>query len=225
VKIAEKAVAHVVSQGREQEGQPITSASVPDNVAALRSALEAAEAEVGRLRRRALDQDDRLELLEPIVTAIGEILARPEIEERDPDGNPVRFGLSSDEKLVSIGIARFMPHWNAKKEANGERPTITLGYLSKVIGMPKRRISKALNRLSGTARESGAPFQKVVTRRLVRDEHGQPIVNGRGREVWESSLEVRTWADSLAETLQTAATYAMPERPKHGGSKAASEAR
>jgi len=182
-EIAEKAVAYVVDREKQPQLRVTTPAPVPDDVAALRAALQAAEARITYLERALMDRDDRLEVVEPIVTMVDEVLARPEIEETDADGNPLRFGLSSDEKLVSIGIGRFMPRWNAKKQANGERPTITLAYLSKVLGMPRRRISKALDRLSGETPESGARFCKVVTRRQFRDDGGQPIIDVRGREI------------------------------------------
>jgi len=92
------------------------------------------------------------------------------------------------------------------------------------MGMPKRRISKSLERQSGMA-EEGAPFEKIVGRRPMVDDQGQPVRDELGNQRWESSLEVRPWGDSPAATLRAAATYALPERPMRGGSKAASEAR
>jgi hypothetical protein len=170
-----------------------------------------------------MDRDDRLEIIEPIVTQIDEILARPEVE-TDADGNVIGGGLSSDDKLVDIGLARFMPYWRAKKEANGERPTISLGYLSKVLGMPKRRISKSLDRQSGLP-EDGAPFEKIVGRKPMVDDQNQPVLDEHGNQRWESSLEVIPWGDNPAATLRAAATYSTPVRPKHGGTEAATAVR
>jgi hypothetical protein len=223
VKIAEKAVARAIEIEKAPRTQFPAPATPGDDVATLKAQLEAAEAEIFRLRRRALDQDDRLEVLEPIVTAIDEVLARPEVE-TDAAGNVIAGGLTSDDKVVAIGLARYMPHYRNKKQANGERPTIALGYLSKVIGMPKRRISKSLDRLSGLA-EDGAAFCKVVGRKPLVDDAGHPVIDDRGDQVWESSLEVWSWGETPAATLRAAATYATPIKPKHGGSQAAAAAR
>lgn len=212
-EIAERAVAYVIEREKAPQLRITKPADVPDDVAALRSALETAEARIAYLERALMDRDDRLEVLEPIVTQIDEIIARPEFE-TDADGNVVRYGPTSDDKLVDIGVARWMPHWRAKKEANGELPTIALGYLEKVLGMPRKRISKSLDRQSSDDPNDGAPFRKHVTRRFIEAEAR-----------WESSLEIVPWGDSPAETLRAAATYDLPERPKRGGSKEAAEAR
>lgn len=168
-------------------------------------------------------QRERLAVLEPIVTQIDEILARPE-QETDEDGNVIRGGLSSDDKVVDIALARWLPAYNARKEANGERPTVSLGYLSKVIGMPKRRISNSLARQAGK-QEDGAAFGKHIERKPMVDDNGKPVLDENGEQRWESSLEVWTWGETPAATLRAAATYATPVRPKRGGSKAASDAR
>jgi hypothetical protein len=212
-RIAEKVVAYVVEREKAPQLRITKPADVPDDVAALRAALEAAEARIAHLERALMDRDDRLDVIEPIITQIDEILARPEVE-TDDDGNITRYGPTSDDKLVDIGCARFMPHWRAKKKANGEPPTIALGYLSKVLGMPSRRVSRSLERQSSDDPNDGAPFRKQVTRRYLEDE-----------QRWESTLEVIPWGDSPAATLRAAATYALPARPKHGGSKAAADMR
>jgi hypothetical protein len=225
VKIAEKVVASAIEKEQAPQIKVTKPADVPDDVAALRAALEAAEARIAHLERALMDRDDRLEILEPIVTAIDEILARPEVE-TDDDGNVIRYGPTSDDKLVNIGCARFMPHWRAKKNGRGEAPTIALGYLSKVLGMPKKRISKSLERQSSKDPNAGAPFRKIVTRQPKFDDDGVPVINRKtGKQEWESSLEVIPWGDSPAATLQAGATYDLPARPKHGGSEKASAVR
>jgi len=212
VRIAEKAVAKAIEDEQAPQLRVTPKAPTDGSMDEVITFAEATAAENTRLRRVIQDQGDRLEILEEIIHSIDDVLARPEME-TDDDGNVIKYGPTSDDKIVDIVIARWMPHWRAKREANGEQPTISLGYLAKVTGMPKRRLSKSLDRQSGNA-EDGAPFQKVVTRCYIEDE-----------QRWESSLEVRPWGESPAATLRAAATYAMPARPKHGGSQAAAEAR
>ena len=227
VKIAEKAVARAVE--RERERTPRVQLvddpkATSDDPAELRAALEAATAEVGRLRRALMDRDDRLEVLEPIVTAIDEILARPEVE-TDRDGNVVGGGLTSDDKVVAIGLARWLPHYREKKANKGESENVSLGYLSKVLGMPGRRISKSIDRQSSKVAADGAAFRKVRKPELAKDREGNPIFDKNGRQVYTTPIEVIPWGDSATATLRRAATYATPILPKRGGSQAASDAR
>jgi hypothetical protein len=224
-EIAEKVVAYVVNREHEPQIQITKPVDVPDDVAALRAALEAAEAENVRLRRSNLDRDDRLEVLEPIVTQIDEIIARPE-EEIAPDGSKIRNGPTSDDKLVAITLARWMPYYRNKRKANGEPETISLKYLSKVMGMPARRISKSLDRLSSDDPNAGAPYQKVRHRVAHWDDQGKPIINPKtGKQLFTTPIEVRPWREAVADSLRAAATYVMPARPKHGGSEKASAVR
>jgi hypothetical protein len=200
-EIAEKAVARAIE--RAKSSQPAATAPGFDaTVAELRAALEERDAHIMRLQRALLDRDDRLEILEPIVNQIDAIIQRPDEE------------LSSDDKVVDIGLIRWLPYHQAKREAKGEPPSIALGYLSKVIGMPKKRISKSLERQSSKDPDAGAPFRKHVTRRYLEDE-----------QRWESSMEVQPWGATPLATLRAAATYLPPVRPKRGGSKEASDAR
>jgi hypothetical protein len=159
-------------------------------------------------------QRERLEILEPIVTSIDEVIQRPDEE------------LNSDDKVATIALGRWLPYHQAKREAAGEPATVSLGYLSKVVGMPKRRLSKSIDRLSSDRPDDGAPFSKVVTRRPKFDADGCPVINPRtGKQAFESSFEVGMWAKTAKATLCAAARYETPPRPKHGGSRAASDAR
>src|SRR6266511_2771101 len=199
---------------------------------------EEAMAELARMRRVALDRSDQLEdvrtvpaetraeqqglrdriehleIFEGIVQKIDEVLSRPDAE------------CSSDDKVFNIAAARWLPFHRSKRLANGQQPTLSLGYLSKVIGMPKRRLSRCLDRSSSDDPAAGAPYQKNLIRKPVIDpETGLQARDDKNKPRWESSLEIIPWRDSPRETLTAAATYTMPERPKRGGSQAASDAR
>lgn len=160
------------------------------------------DAEIVRLQGRAIDRDERLEVLEEYIHAIDDVLGRPDDE------------LSADDKVVAIAGARWLHTFRSKKIANGQPPTISLNYLAKVTGTPGRRVSKSLDRLSSVDPDDGAPFRKQVTRK--------PGADGEG---WASTLEVIPWRERAVETFRAAATYATPARPKRGGSRAASDAR
>ena len=204
-EIAAKAVKRAVEREQAPRLQVVPTpepATVPDDIAALRAALEAERAENARLRRALIDRDDRLEVLEDLVHTIDDVLGRPDEE------------LSSDDKVVTIAGARWLPYYRSKRLAKEAPPTISLGYLSRVVGMPSRRVSKSLDRQSSDDPNAGAPFRKRVTRTFLDDE-----------QRWESTLEVIPWADRTTETLRAAATYATPARPKRGGSRAAADAR
>jgi hypothetical protein len=201
-EIAEKTVAWVVNKARQPQLRITTPADVPDDLVALRTALEDANSRITYLERALMDRDDRLEILEPIVNQIDAIIQRPDEE------------LCSDDKIVDIGLIRWLPYHQAKREAKGQPPTVALGYLSKVIGMPKKRISKSLERQSSNDPDAGAPFRKHVTRRFLEDE-----------QRWESSMEVQPWGETPVATLRAAATFTPEPRPKRGGSKEASDAR
>ena len=205
-EIAEKAVASALEGERALRIQFPTpspeAATIADDVAALRAALDERDAEIARLRRTLIDRDDRLEVLEEYVHAIDDVLSRPDDE------------LSADDKVVAIAGTRWLHTYRSKKLANGEPPTISLGYLAKVTGTPPRRVSKSLDRLSSVDPDDGAPFRKNVTRKQLDDG-----------TTWESTLEVIPWAERPVETFRAAATYMTPARPKHGGSRAASDAR
>jgi hypothetical protein len=202
IKIAEKVVASAIEKERAPQLKVTAPASVPDDVVSLRAALEAAEARITYLERALMDRDDRLEVLEPIVNQIDAIIQRPDEE------------LNSDDKIVDIGLIRWLPYHQAKREARGESPAMVLGYLSKVIGMPKKRISKSLERQSSNDPNDGAPFRRRVTRTYHENE-----------QRWESSLEIQAWGETPVATLRAAATFTPTPRPKRGGSKEASDAR
>jgi hypothetical protein len=229
-EIAEKAVARAIELENTPRIQFSKADRATDDVGALRAQLDAAEAEITRLRRALMDRDDRLAILEPIVNQIDEIIARPEGErepdERDETGRIVKKnGPTSDDKLVAITIARWMPHYRNKQLADGKPETITLGYLETKIGMPGRRISTSLHRMGSEDPTAGAPWNAYVTRELKFDDDGRPIIDRKtGKQAWESILEVIPWGDAPT-MLRAAAAVALPELPKHGGSEKAAAVR
>ena len=229
VKIAEKAVARAIERERTpmrppSNATPATAAAEPTTLPEALALISAMRETEARLRRGLIDRDDRLEVLEPIVTAIDEILARPEVE-TDRDGNVVGGGLTSDDKVVAIGLARWLPHYREKRARNGQEETVALNYLAKVVGMPGRRVSKSIDRQSALDASAGAAFRKIVTRKPAAGADGLPAYDKDGRQAFVSSLEVAPWGDSATATLRRAATYATPILPKRGGSQAASDAR
>jgi hypothetical protein len=215
VKIAEKVVASTIEKERAPRIQFTAATAVPDDIAALRAAIEERDAEIVRLQRRALDQDDRLEILEDIVHSIDDVLNRPNEE------------MSASEKVVLIGTARWLPFYRSKKEANGQPKTIALGYVAKVVGMSKSTVSSTFKRFSSKDEEDGAPFRKNVTRKKKFDDDGQPVIDPRtGQQAIESELELIPWKDRPSETLRAAVSYAKVQtKPKHGGSQEAADAR
>jgi hypothetical protein len=207
VKIAEKVVASAI----EKEQAPslkIGQYDAEGHQAAPGEpqTYEDAMAEVFRLRRALLDRDDRLDVLEAVVHGIDDILGRPDEE------------LSAVDKVVAIGVGRWLPSYRSKAEANDKPATVALGYVAKVVGLSPRRVSQSLDRQSSDDPEAGAAFRKRVTRERIADPAGGP-------DTFVSTLEVIPWKKSTRETLAAAATYRLPERPRPGGSAAATEKR
>ena len=215
VKIAEKVVASAIEKERAPRLQFTATAAVPDDVAALRAAIEERDAEIMRLQRRALDQDDRLEILEDIIHSIDDVLNRPNEE------------MSASDKVGLIATARWLPFFRSKQEANGKPTSIALGYVAKVAGTSKSTLSSLFVRFSSDDPEAGAPFRRRVTRRLKFDENGSPVIDPRtGRQAFESELELMPWGERPSETLRAAVRYAaVHPRAKHGGSQEAADAR
>jgi hypothetical protein len=203
-RIAEKAVTRAVE--REQAPQIKVTPKVPtdgsmEDVIAF---AEATAAENARLLRVIQAREDRLDILEGIVHGIDDILSRPDEE------------LCAADKVVAIGVARWLPSYRSKAEANERPATVALGYVAKVVGLSPRRVSQSLDRLSSNDPDAGAPFRKRVTRVQNDDPDGPPII---------SSLEIIPWRSTTRETLATVAAFVPAPKPKHGGSRAATEAR
>lgn len=213
-EIAEKVVAYVVEKQKEPQ---LTIAKPSDNatIGELRAALEEAEATITRLRRRVLDDDDRLEVLEDVVHSIDDVLNRPNEE------------MSASEKVALVVTARWLPFHRSKQEANGKPTTIALGYVAKVAGSSKSTVSSVFKRFSSDDPNDGAPFRRRVTRHPKFDENGAPVIDPRtGRQQFESELEITPWGERPSETLRAAVRLAgVQTRPKHGGSQEAADAR
>lgn len=216
---------------------------VPTGGDGAETSVAALRARVAYLERALLDRDDldedrqaviraqraRLDVLEPLVAYMDEVISRPEhTVVLDDDGTVVektKDGPTTDDKLVAIAVARWLPSYRARKDANGEDATVSLGYLEKVMGMPRARISKSLHRQESDDPKSGAPWRTVTTRRPVFAGDGPPIIDPRtGRQKFESSLEVIPYGDTRA-MLRASATYILPALPQHGGSLEASDTR
>lgn len=173
-------------------------------------------------------QRARLDVLEPLIAYMDDVISRPEytIDPDDPDGKrKIKSGPTSDDKLTAIAVARWLPSYRARKDANDEPRSVSLGYLEKVMGMPRARISASLHRQADADPERGAPWRTVVLRQLKVDDAGRPVLDPRtGKPAIESSLEVIPHGDTKA-MLRAAATYTLPVLPTHGGSLEASDAR
>jgi hypothetical protein len=180
--------------------------------------LEAALAEVRRLQRRALDQDDRIEelaglvqdqqtiilaqrarldVLDPYVAYIQDVVTRDENE------------CPSDDKVVLIGFVPWLQTFRAKQLANGESTAFSLKYGAKVVGMHHKRLSNVLGRWSSPDPNDGAPWYKKVTRTRV--------TNDDGSEGWDSALEVTPWQETPREILRASLAYVPPVLPKKRG--------
>lgn len=215
-EIAEKAVARAMAleeeSGRRPAGAP--PAGAPEADAGVGpDHLDCPEA--NRLRGLLLDRDDRIELLEDIVHSIDDVLSCP------------NETMGASEKVAMIVVARWLPYYRSKREAKGQDPTISLGYLAKVAGMSKSTMSGVLKRFCSGDPNDGAPLKKRVTRRPKVDENGSPVFDPEtGRQMFESDLEVAPWGARPAETLRASVTFASTRpKAKHGGSKEAAAAR
>jgi len=213
-EMAEKAVAYVV--GRESEQQPtIVFDNESADAATLRAALEDAEATIVRLRRRVLDDDDRLEVLEDVVHSIDDVL------------NLTNEEMSASDKVIMIGTARWLPSYRSKKEASGQDKTVAIGYAAKVCGSSKSTVGATLKRFSSIRPEDGAPYLKVKTRKAHVDEDGHPILNPKtGKQLYTTPVEYIPLGNRVSETLRAAVAFAKENRrKKHGGSQEAADVR
>lgn len=210
-EIAEKAVARAIAleeeSGRRPAGAPEADAGVgPDH-------LDCPEA--NRLRGLLLDRDDRIELLEDIVHSIDDVLSCP------------NETMGASEKVAMIVVARWLPYYRSKREAKGQEPTISLGYLAKVAGMSKSTMSGVLKRFCSEKEEDGAPLKKRKHPKPLFNEDGSPLIDSEtGRQKFVTEFEVAPWGARPAETLRASVTFASTRpKVKHGGSKEAAAAR
>jgi len=130
--------------------------------------------------------------------------------------------LSGNEKIIALVLAgeAHAPtqplkgervEW-AKVSLEGKPEAGWIG-LRERTGLTGNTISKTLERLS---QGEAAPFEKHVTRdwRTRKD----------GTEGYVTAIQVRPLAERLSDTLRVIARF-QPDKPKHGGSEAAIEAR
>jgi len=150
---------------------------------------------------------ERVAALEEYVTGIDNLLAR-----RD---------LSGTDKVMTLVATRDLHTRTAKGVY-----TIARGRLADLAGVSVSTVTNSLKKICTPKPEKGKPylpddrpFAKVVTHEDVVDQD-----TGEAKTI--SVIQMRPWKATARETLQAAATFAVPEdRPKHGGSAAAVEAR
>lgn len=222
VKIAEK----VVASATEKEKAPRIQFTAADAGVAERSATpgaippdpgepssyEDALAELKRLRRLLLNRDDLIDDQKAVITAqradledktayislVTEVLARPNEE------------MSSSEKIVFLVLT-----WETHYRAARGRSNLPLIALEERSGLSKNVVSK-LSR-SICARD-GSPFERTKTRewRVFEDGSGQ----------WVTTIEVSPKTERVEETMRSGIVLPKaPDKPKHGGSQAAADAR
>ncbi len=207
----------------------VEGAEAPDELAELRVALDAATAENGRLRgtidnladvihvqqTRIADVVPKLEARNEFLSNVMGIIAKPNEE------------LSAGEKVVSIALA-YEIHFRADKETYRLHDGTEGSYLT-----PSGKIRMTRNVI---AKRSGySPNKGAALARRVAERENAPFGWGTtrdwktradGSEGWVTTIEIEPRTTRTADTLRAiAALSALPEKPKHGGSKAASEAR
>jgi hypothetical protein len=214
---AERAVAWVV----EREKGPklrITSKTAPaddqaeDELAQLRREVEELRESnrdlLGWIDRLATLEEDRktvinaqraeLEEKTAYISLVTEVLAKPNEE------------MSSTQKVVFLVLA-YETHYRASRG----RSNLPLIALAERTGLSKNTCSMASRSL---AERPGSPFERTVTRELRRDEEGL--------EQWVTTIDFRPRTERTEETLRAGiALPKAPDKPKHGGSPQATEAR
>jgi hypothetical protein len=192
-----------------QEGPETTEESAPadetcpQTVARLQRELAAARATIAGLKTNLRAKTTRLDVLEPYVADIQEILGRDEAE------------CPSDDKVVLAAFVPWLQSYRAKQIAKGESTTFALKYGAKVVGMHHKRFSKVLDRWSSVSADDGAPWRKKVTRTRVPADDGGP-------DEWDSALDVTPWQESTRDILRASLAYVPKELPKkRGGSEEA----
>ena len=200
----------------------ITCGQPPDRIREL-------EAEVARLQRTLLDCGDEKERLASIVEAQQNIVTTQRAENDEHRARFQQFKkvlsnpeMSGNEKVVALVVAgeAHAPSqplegarvaW-AKVSLQGKPEEGWIGLKEKT-GLTANTISKTLERLSGG---DAAPFEKQVTRdwRTRKD----------GSEGFVTAIQVRPLSERLSDTLRIIAAF-KPDKPQHGGSEAAADAR
>ena len=212
------------------KGAPVAErAGAPDELAELRAKLAAAEAEVARRgevidnladvvhvqQTRIADVVPNLEARNEFLSNVMGIIAKPNDE------------LSAGEKVVSIALA-YEIHFRADKQTYRLHDGTEGSYLT-----PSGKIRMTRNVI---AKRSGySPNKGAALARRVAERENAPFGWGTtrdwktradGSEGWVTTIEIEPRTTGTADTLRAiAALPALPEKPKHGGSKAASEAR
>jgi primase-polymerase (primpol)-like protein len=185
--------------------------------------------EENHLRRKFLDVDDereadrhtlqiqreRLKNALGFITNISAIIAKPNEE------------LSAGEKVVSLGLMIEM-HFRAAAGPYKLSDGTEGSYRTKsgAVRMPRsviaRRTGYSENRASDLARSvaqrDGAPYKWSTPREWGTRQDGT--------EGWITTIEVQPLTTSTTESLRAIVKLpALPEKPKHGGSPQATEAR
>ena len=158
--------------------------------------------QMGRINKLS----ERLASLEEYVTSIDDVFAR---------------AMSGTDKVLTLVATRELHTRNSKGVY-----TIARGKLADLAGVSVSTVTNGLKKICTPKPKQGqpylpddCPFAKIVTHKDVIDQE-------TGEEKMISVIEMRPWKATARETLQAAATFAVPEDlPKHGGSAAATEAR
>jgi hypothetical protein len=173
---------------------------------------EEAMAALAQARRALLDKDDQLEDCRTVlsetraeledktayISLMTEVLAKPNEE------------MSSTEKVVFLAMT-----WETRYRADRGRTKLPLVALEERTGLSKNTVSTASRSI---CERPGSPFERTKTREWRTNE------DGSGQ--WVTTLYVRPRAERVEETIR--AGVALPkalEKPKHGGSPQATEAR
>jgi hypothetical protein len=179
--------------------------------------VEQLRAEVARLRKRAIDQDDKIEELEARAEVQTNVIRRLQIEVREAKERTLGLqeaianpNLSGNELKVGL-TAIWYAQW--KQERGDDRPKVSLAMIEERTGLSKNTASKILDRI-GKAEDP--PFQKIVTRDARIGEDGCPE--------WVTTIQVQPCHERIVDGFRALARIA-PDKPKHGGSPAAAEAR
>jgi hypothetical protein len=204
-RLADRPTLRIVHDDFEEDEQTAAE-TAEEAVARLRRELAKARATIAVQQTVIKGERGRRDSLEQFVTGIDGVLSRKD--------------LSSTDKVMTIVAAREL-HTRVSKGIY----TISRGRLADLAGVSESTVTTSLKRICTSPpkygsefKEDGRPFKRLVTRKQATDPE-------TGAEIYVSSLEVTPWAPTARETLQAAATFTVPQdRPKHGGSEAATEA-
>jgi hypothetical protein len=190
--------------------RPPVDPPAPNGTAA--GTCEEHAAELARLQRLLIERDELIEVQQAIISRqraeledktaflsrVTDVLAKPNEE------------MSSTEKVVALVLAN-ETHYRADRG----RTKLPLVALAERTGLSENTVSRASRQI---AERDGSPFERRVTREVKRHEDGG--------EYWISTVEFVPKAATTAETLVAIANLpAAPDKPKHGGSEAATTAR